>query len=151
SYNAPRTCANFAAGSIAAGFKVLAYKDFTGARAGGDLLMRNDTTGELRVLSIVANSTPLPAYVGDPNDRNAACSGAGTGASVTTVENKVGTVDPSWQFLATGDFNGDGTFDVAWRKPDGNLAVTLFLLNGTTRTIQNAGTLSARFTPLRLQ
>jgi hypothetical protein len=149
--NAPRTCANFAAGQIPAGFSVLSYKDFTGARRGGDLLLRNDATGELRVLSLVANSTPLPTYTGDPNDRNASCTGAGSGAAVITTQVSMGTVDPTWGFFASGDFNGDGTFDVAWRKPDNSLAVTLFSVNGQPRTITNAGTVATRFAPIPLQ
>jgi hypothetical protein len=151
SREAPRTCANFLVGTIPDGYDVVKYADFTGARRGGDILIRNATTGETRIISIVGNGVQLPKYTGAPDDRNASCTGAGSNASLRALTTSLGTIDPTWSYFASGDFNGDGTFDVAWRKPDGALAVTLMRANNGPRLIANAGLVPAGFSPIPLQ
>jgi murein DD-endopeptidase MepM/ murein hydrolase activator NlpD len=42
-------------------------------------------------------------------------------SNYTKINEKVYTfVDPSWTFVGMGDFNGDSSSDVLWRKSDGN-------------------------------
>lgn len=148
---APRTCANYLAGRIPAGFSILKFSDFTGARRGGDILARNLISGEVRLISLVANGVQLPTYTGDPNDRNAACTGAGSAASISTITSSLGVADASWAYSASGDFNGDGVFDIAWRQPSGNLALWLIPLAGAPTVVSNAGSIPSGFTPIALQ
>jgi hypothetical protein len=148
---APRTCANYAAGAIPAGFAILKFADFTGARRGGDILIRNLATGEVRLISLVANGVRLPAYSGDPNDRNASCTNAGSAASISTIITSLGFADASWSYAASGDFNGDGVFDIAWRQPSGNLALWLIPLAGAPTVVSNAGSMPPGFAPIALQ
>jgi hypothetical protein len=147
---APRTCANYAAGSIPTGFTVLKFGDFTGARRGGDVLIRNPATGEVRLISLVATGIQLPTYTGTPNDRNAACTGAGSSALVPTITTSLGVADASWTYVASGDFNGDGVIDIAWRKSDGNLALWLIPLAGAPTVVLNAGSIPSGFEPIAL-
>ncbi|MCA2999927.1 MAG: hypothetical protein ING75_15155 [Rhodocyclaceae bacterium] len=147
----PRTCANYRAGFLPDGFSVVKYADFTGARRGGDILIKNDITGELRVLSIVANGTVLPVYTGTPDDANAACTSTASQFTLPTVSVQVGQIDPSWSYFAAGDFDGNGQFDVAWLRPDRTLAVTLLRMNDAPRLITNAGVVPTGFTPIPLQ
>jgi hypothetical protein len=148
---APRTCANYAAGSIPTGFTVLKFGDFTGARRGGDVLIRNPATGEVRLISLVATGIQLPTYTGTPNDRNAACTGAGSSALVPTITTSLGVADASWTYVASGDFNGDGVIDIAWRKSDGNLALWLIPLAGAPTVVSSAGKIPVGFAPIALQ
>jgi hypothetical protein len=151
SVSAPRTCANYAAGTIPAGFAVLKFADFTGARRGGDILIRDQVTDEVRLISLVATGIQLPAYTGDPNDRNAACTGAGSAASISTMTTSLGVTDRSWTYAASGDFNGDGVFDIAWRQPSGNLALWLIPVAGAPTVVLNAGSIPSGFSPIALQ
>jgi hypothetical protein len=52
------------------------------------------------------------------------------------------SIDATWTYFASGDFNGDGTLDIVWKKPDGTLV--LWLMNAANPTqptiIDNAGT-----------
>jgi hypothetical protein len=148
---APRTCANYAAGTIPAGFTIMKFADFTGARRGGDILIRNLATGEVRVISLIANGLQLPTYTGDPNDRNAACTGAGTAMSISTMTTSLGVADPNWTYVASGDFNGDGVFDIAWRRPGGTIGLWLIPLAGAPTVVANAGTIPSGFAPIALQ
>lgn len=146
---ATRTCANFSAGSIPAGFSALKLADFTGRRK-GDVLVRNSSTGEVRVISLDASNVVLPAFTANPDDQNASCTS--TSLSVDQTVFSIGTADPGWSIYATGDFNGDGIFDIAWRKPDGKLAVWLMAANGAAPTvIQDAGPAPINYTTLPLQ
>jgi hypothetical protein len=148
---APRTCANYAAGAIPAGFTILKFADFTGARRGGDILIRNASTGEVRLISLVANGIQLPTYTGDPNDRNAACTDAGSSASIATLTTSLGIADPSFSYAASGDFNGDGVFDIAWRQGTGSLALWLIPMAGAPTLVSDAGSIPSGFAPIALQ
>src|SRR5258707_9163954 len=52
----------------------------------------------------------------------------------TTVLNPntagVGNVPTTWSIVGTGDFNGDGKWDILWRDTGGNVAI--WEMNGTT-------------------
>jgi uncharacterized protein (DUF1800 family) len=134
-----RTCANLTVGTVPAGMSAIGYADFTG-RGRGDVLMRNPTNGQMSLLSMNATGVPLPAFTGDPNDRNIACTS--TSVSVSTQTLALPASDPAWQVYATGDFNGDGVFDIVWLKGDGALALWQLAANGAAPTvIANAGSL----------
>jgi hypothetical protein len=53
--------------------------------------------------------------------------------------------------MASGDFNGDGVFDIAWRQGNGNLAVWLIPLAGAPVVVPNAGSIPTGFAPIALQ
>ncbi len=132
-----RTCANLNGGSIAAGFAALKLADFSGQRR-GDVLIRNAATGEVRVIGLNASGLTLPLYTGAPDDPNASCTASTL--SVNQVVFNIGSTDPTWTIYATGDFNGDGIFDVVWKRPDNTLTVWLMAANGAAPTIiNNAG------------
>ena len=64
----------------------------------------------------------------------------------------IGSADPSWTLYATGDFNGDGIYDIVWKRPDNTLTVWLMKANGASpNVINNAGTAPINTTPLPLQ
>ncbi len=139
-----RTCANLSAGTIPAGYTALGLADFTGNNR-GDILIRNTITGAVKILSMDARGLTLPAYGGTPDDPNASCTASSLVIPVTTYS--MGTADPTWTYYATGDFNGDGIFDVIWQRPDGTLTVWLLGTNGAPAVIVNsAGTAPAGFT-----
>jgi len=50
----------------------------------------------------------------------------------TTVTSGVGlgTVNPVWSVVETGDFNGDGMSDILWNDTSGDTAI--WFMNGTT-------------------
>ncbi len=141
-----RTCANFSAGVVPAGFKVIKLGDFTG-NGRADLLMRNPTTGQTRLKTMSAVGLTLPAFTGDPDDVNASCTSSPL--ALTTADIDLLPSDPTWQFFASGDFDGSGILDILWKRPDGSL--TLWLLNRTgdftaPTIINNAGTVPSGFT-----
>jgi hypothetical protein len=132
-----RTCANLTVGNMPAGFTALKLADFTG-NSRGDILMRNTATGATQLLALNANGLTLPPYTGAPDDQNASCT-----ASTLTVASTVLTLpatDPTWQFFAAGDFNGDGVTDIVWKQPNGTLTLWLMNANGAAPTVvANAG------------
>jgi hypothetical protein len=99
---------------------------------------------------LVATGIQLATYTGNPNDRNAACTGAGSSALVPTITTSLGVADASWTYVASGDFNGDGVIDIAWRKSDGNLALWLIPLAGAPTVVLNAGSIPSGFEPIAL-
>ena len=147
---ASRTCANLSAGTIPAGFTALKIADFTGRRR-GDMLLKNNSTGEVRLISLDAVGLVLPTFTGDPDDQNASCSASTLNVNQTTFN--ISTIaDPAWSLYATGDFNGDGIFDIAWRRSDGRLTVWLMATNGGTPTvIVDAGVAPVNAATLPLQ
>jgi uncharacterized protein (DUF1800 family) len=121
---ANRTCANYSAGSVPAGFKAVAYADFTG-NGRAELLMRNPANGQMQLLALNAMGISLPPFTGNPDDRDIACT-----ATISPIANSISALpvaDASWQLYATGDFNGDGVFDIVWLRTDGTL--TLWQMN----------------------
>ena len=147
---AARTCANLSAGTIPVGFTALKLADFTGNRR-GDVLVRNQATGEVRVIRLNAAGLTLPAFTGDPDDQNASCTSS-TLSLTQTVFNIAVPADPTWSYFASGDFNGDGIFDVVWKRPDNTLTLWLMNANGAAPTvINNAGIAPASSSPLSMQ
>ena len=146
---AARTCANLAGGSIPAGFTALKLADFSGNRR-GDVLIRNAITGEVRLISMNATGLALPPYTGDPDNQNASCTSSTLSLLQTTYN--IASADASWTFYASGDFNGDGIFDVIWKRPDNTLTVWLMQANGSAPVvINNAGSAPANTSTFPLQ
>jgi hypothetical protein len=144
-----RTCANISAGAMPTGFRALRLADFTGNKR-GDVLMIN-TAGQVRLMALNAVGLSLPAFTGAPDDPNASCTSGGT-RLVNSTTTTVDTIGVGWEYLASGDFDGDGVFDVAWRRPDGNIAIWLLGANGAIKTnLSNAGSLSSGYTAFPLQ
>jgi len=134
-----RTCANLAAGSIPSGFRPIKVGDFGGSGS-GDILMRNPTTGQTVIKSMNGVGLTLPAFNGDPDDPNAACTS--TALTLATSDVNLLPTDPAWKFYASGDFDANGVTDIIWLRPDGTL--TLWLLNKSNdftapTIIDNAG------------
>jgi serine protease len=144
-----RTCANVSGGTMPTDFTALKIADFTG-RSRGDMLVRNATTGAVQLLALNAAGMVLPPYTGNPNNQDAACTPSSLSVTRSTIT--LPTTDPSWQFYASGDFNGDGVTDIVWRRPDNTLTVWLMNANGASpRAINNAGSVPANTTPVALQ
>lgn len=144
-----RTCANLSGGVIPGGFVALKLGDFSGRRK-GDVLIRNEASGEVRLLQLDAAGLILPNYTGAPDDQNASCTASAL--TVSQAASAVGTADPTWKLIASGDFNGDGVSDVVWQKTDGTLAVWLMNPSGINPTvITNAGNVSLTSVVLPLQ
>jgi lysyl endopeptidase len=143
-----RTCANLTGGTIAAGSTAIKLADFTGNRR-GDVLARNSTNGAIQVIALSAAGLTLPPYTGAPDDPLASC----TASSLSVTQTAVYTFasDPTWSIFATGDFNGDGIFDIVFMQPNRTLTVWQMNANGTAPTVFNAGTAPANFNAFPLQ
>ena len=128
---AARTCANLGAGIIPAGFKALKIADFTG-NGRGDILLRHTDTGETRLMALDARGLSLPAPTADPEDRNASCTGSTL--VVNTAITPLAMTDPTWNFFAAVDLDGDGIVDIVWQQPNGMLIVWLSAVGGATPT-----------------
>ena len=102
----------------------------------------------MKLISLNANGLPLPPSLADFNDPNVACTASDLVVATTTFS--LPTADTSWQFYASGDFNGDGVNDIAWLRPNGTLTLWLMNPNGAAPTVvDNAGTAPAGFTPVQ--
>jgi hypothetical protein len=147
---APRTCANLSGGTIPAGATAIKLADFTGNRR-GDILARNSTTGAITIISLSGVGLTLPAYTGAPDDPNASCTASSL--SVTQTATYTFTSNPSWSIFATGDFDGDGIFDIVFIQPDPGRTLTMWKMgaNGAQPTVFNAGTAPANFSAFPLQ
>ncbi len=143
---AQRTCANFAAGTIPTEFTALRLADFT-ANGRAEILLRNNATGEVRLMALDAVGLALPPFVINPlqDPQDAPCT-----ATTTTISNSLITLpitDPTWRFYAAEDVDGDGRHDIIWRQASGQL--TLWKMNGSfaPTVTTNAGTAPAGFQP----
>ena len=143
---AQRTCANFSAGTIPTGFSAEQLADFT-ANGRAEILLRNNSTGEVRLMALDAVGLALPPFVINPlqDPQDAPCT-----ATTTTISNSLITLpstDPTWRFYAAEDVDGDGRHDIIWRQASGQL--TLWKMNGTfaPTVTTNAGTAPAGFQP----
>ena len=136
-----RTCANYAAGVIPSGFVALALADFTG-NGRGDILIRNPANGQMALISLNASGIVPPPYTGMPDDPNASCTS--TVATIPNTSVTLPTSDLTWQLYGTGDFNGDGVFDVVWLRVDGTMAMWQMNRNNAAPTVvANVGNVPA--------
>lgn len=144
-----RTCANLSGGALPTGFSAVKFADFTRGRR-SEILARHPSSGEVRLIQLDATGLALPSYTGAPDDPNASCSSSSLVVPQTTFS--VGFTDPTWTYVASGDYNGDGRFDILWRRADGTLTLWLMGPNGAiSSVISNAGTLPAGTFPIALQ
>ena len=141
-----RTCANLLVGNMPAGFTALKFADFTGGRR-GDILLRNATTGEVSLMSLNAAGYTLPigVVITDPDKAaNAPCTSSAL--VVATSTRTLPVADPTWQFYASGDLDGDGIMDIVWLRPDNTLVVWLMNAGGAAPTVlPNVGTAPVGF------
>ena len=142
-----RTCANLSAGFMPAGFTALKVGSFI-ATGRPEMLIRNSTTGEVRLMIFDGTGLQLPAFTGDPNDPNAAC----TSSPLTVLSAAIpfALTEPAWTFFGTADFNGDGFLDIVWRREDG--IAYIWLTSGSNQLltgIPNAGLLPNGYTAIQ--
>ena len=144
-----RTCANYAAGSIPAGWQVLKFADFTGSRRGGDILALDPVTNTVYLISLTVSGLSLPAPTANPDDRNASCTSTNT--TLTTDIIKIGQIDAGATYYASGDYDGNGVFDIVWMRADGSLALWMMQQAGAPVIVNNAGMAPAGLSPIPLQ
>lgn len=144
-----RTCANFAAGSIPAGWQVLKFADYTGSRRGGDILAVDPATNSAYLISLTSSGLVLPSPTANPDDRNASCTSTNT--TLTTDITKIGQIDAGATYYASGDFDGNGVFDIVWKRADGSLALWMMQQAGAPVIVNNAGMAPAGLSPIPLQ
>lgn len=134
-----RTCANLSAGNVPAGFTAQKLGNFSGdGRA--DILYRNAVTGAVQLAKLNAVGLTLPPFVINPlqDPQDAPCTASSLTVLSTTVSLPV--ADPTWLLYAVGDYDGNGTTDIVWLRPNGQLTVWLTNPNGAAPTeIANAG------------
>ena len=134
-----RTCANLFAGTVPVGMTALKFGNFSGDGR-GDILYRNSVTGAVQLAKLNATGLTLPAFTGQPDDPIASCTSSTLVISNTAVTN-LPMSDPSWTLYGVGDFDGNGTTDVVWLRPSGQLTMWLMNANGAAATeVAIAGT-----------
>ena len=141
-----RTCANIGAGSLPSGFVALGVADYQ-ANGRAAILARNPTTGAVILYTLDARSLTLPAPTADPDDPNAPCTASNQQITTSTIT-LPGTL--GFSYYASGDFNADGYFDIAWVSPSGQILLWLMGTNSASPTgIFNAGTIIPNTTVLQ--
>jgi hypothetical protein len=141
-----RTCANYLVGALPAGVSAIKTGGFRG-RGLSDVLIRNPISEEVSLFQVRGNGVPLPPFAGNPDDPNANCTaGSGFFNTEAVAKTDLPPVPFDWEYFATGDFNGDGTTDIVWRKPDNTLVLWLLSPDGSApRVVDNAGTAPSGF------
>jgi hypothetical protein len=142
-----RTCANLSAGFLPTGFTALKVGSFI-STGRPEMLIRNSTTGEVRLMIFDGTGLQLPSFTGDPNDPNAACTSSSLNVLSTSIP--FALTEPAWTFFGTADFNGDGFLDIVWRREDGIAYV--WLTSGSNQPltgIPNAGLLPNGYTAIQ--
>jgi len=132
-----RSCANLSAGTMPSGYAAIKFGDFTGNKR-GDVLLRNMSSGQMGIVSLSAAGLVLPAPTAAPGDPNASCTS--TPLQVAGTSLSLPSADPSWQFYAAADYDGDGIDDIVWRRPNGQLTLWRMKANGAAPVVvDNAG------------
>lgn len=132
-----RTCANFGAGTLPAGFTPLKFADYLG-NGRGEILIWNSATGETRLVALNATGLVLPPYTGAPDDQNASCTATSQPVPTTTIN--LPSAPRGAQFYASSDYDGDGRYDVVWLNLDGTLTLWLASNNASSPfVVANAG------------
>ena len=133
-----RTCANLFAGTVPVGMTALKFANFSGDGR-GDILYRNTVTGAVALAKLNATGLTLPPFRGQPDDPNASCTSSTLVVTNTAVAN-LPMSDPNWTLYGVGDFDGNGTTDIVWLQPSGQLTLWLMNTNGAVPTqVANAG------------
>ncbi len=134
-----RTCANLFAGTVPVGMTALKFGNFSGDGR-GDILYRNSVTGAVQLAKLNASGLTLPPFTGAPDDPIASCTSSALVVANTVITNLPAS-DPTWRLYGVGDFDGNGTTDVVWLRPSGQLTLWLMNANGAAPTeVANAGT-----------
>ena len=133
-----RTCANLFAGTVPVGMTALRFGNFSGDGR-GDILYRNSVTGAVQLAKLNATGLALPPFTGVPDDPIASCTSSALVIANTAVTNFPAT-DPSWSLYGVGDFDGNGSTDMVWLRPSGQLTLWLTNSNAPPTEIANAGT-----------
>lgn len=114
-----RSFANQLIGRVPPGFTAVKAANFTGGEK-ADVLLRNAATGDIALWVLdgaqVASQVSLPS------------------------------TDPTWSYFASGDYDGDGTYDIIWMRPDRTLV--MYLMQKTTPgqpVVINVGTAPTDF------
>ncbi|MFN8697011.1 MAG: hypothetical protein ACK5XE_11920, partial [Burkholderiales bacterium] len=116
-----RTCANLFAGTVPVGMTALKFANFSGDGR-GDVLYRNTVTGAVALAKLNATGLTLPPFTGQPDDPTASCTSSTLVVTNTAVAN-LPMSDPSWTLYGVGDFDGNGTTDIVWLQPSGQLTL----------------------------
>ena len=141
-----RTCANFASSNIPAGFTALKFAKFRGGTS-AEVLIRN-AAGTTQLLSFTGVGLTPPMFTGNPDDPLVACTSTPLTIPMTTISLPV--ADPTWTFYAAADLDNNGTVDIVWRRPTGQLTVWLMNANGTLSTsLANVGTAPVGFSVMQ--
>jgi sugar lactone lactonase YvrE len=114
---AARTCANVSGGRVPTGFLPLSVGRFTGDGIGGEVLVRDPSTGELGVVQISGFGVDLPGAGANPDDPNASCTSTTTVLQNSFKRFLVTGLD--WTYLGK-DKGSDGisTDVVLFMRPD---------------------------------
>lgn len=137
-----RTCANFASSNIPAGFTALKFAKFRGGTS-AEVLIR-DAAGATQLLSFSAVGLTLPTFTGNPDHPLVACTSTPLTVPMTTFTLPT-LLDPAWTFYAAADLDNNGTIDIVWKRPNGQLTVWIMGSAGVVTTQPFVATAPAGF------